>query len=276
MRTGAAAFVGRLEHHAAVGDDVRRQGAGHSLLQCRDQPFHRVRGLERGQRLAVELLVGVLSEPLPALGRALLQQGFQIHGDGRAAALLRLEGDAAAVGLLQPVAHDRLVHAADVLDVQVGVGEAFAGDNEEVAEHAEDHAVRHERGNELHAGFALVAAGTAFEEGETVRVEEVPVPLREAERAVPAAIVHEAEQGDELGPRTVAVIHRVRVAAGVGVASRRPAWWRSIRSASSGFRESPASSSIHRSRVRSVLSRHGRRVVRRRSRIARVIFESMA
>ena len=55
-----------------------------------------------------------------------------------------LMGDRAAGRDLHPEAHDRLVHRADLLDVEGAIGDAFAAEDEELLEHPVDRAVRDE------------------------------------------------------------------------------------------------------------------------------------
>ena len=58
-------------------------------------------------------------------------------------------------------------------------------------------------------------SGFPLQEGEAAVVEQMAVPLGQAELAVAAAVVDESKEGDELRPRAVATVHRVRVMAGI-------------------------------------------------------------
>ena len=80
--------------------------------------------------------------------------------------------------ILQGEADHGLIDGADLLDIEGAVGEALAVEEQELFQDAEEGAVGDER--ELVGWVAHVGAGAgaAFEEGEAVRVEEVPLARR--------------------------------------------------------------------------------------------------
>ena len=57
--------------------------------------------------------------------------------------------------------------------------------------------------------------GLPFEEGIAVRVEQIALAGRQLQAAVAAAVVDQAEEGQELRPGAVALVHRVGMPAGV-------------------------------------------------------------
>ncbi|MES1244264.1 MAG: hypothetical protein ABUT39_21845 [Acidobacteriota bacterium] len=117
------------------------------------------------------------------------------------------------------VAHEPLVHAADLLDVESGIGEALAFEEDELAEDLIDRAVVH--GGDLEGGAALVvergaaAGGPAFEEGVRVRVEQLAAARRQVEIAMADAGPDGAEESEEPVPGAEAEGHGIGVQAGV-------------------------------------------------------------
>src|ERR1035437_3279492 len=63
---------------------------------------------------------------------------------------------------------------------------------------------------------ALTSAATAFEKWEAGGVEEVAAASGHLHLRVFAAVMHNAEKGEQLRPSAVALVHGVRVVFGVG------------------------------------------------------------
>ncbi len=87
---------------------------------------------------AGELAVGGVLEPLRPLRRRGGQQGVEADRDRGSVALLGPDGDGTAGGGLDAEAHDRLVHGADLLDLERAVAESLLVEVQEVAEDGED------------------------------------------------------------------------------------------------------------------------------------------
>ncbi len=125
-------------------------------------------------------------------------------------------GDRAAEGAADLKAHDRLVDGAYLLDLEGSVGDPLAVQDEQVLEHPVEHAVGDPRRGESLAHHPQHPVGPALQEGVGVRVEELAAALGQLHLPVRAAVVNQAEEGEEAGPGAVALVHRVGVEAGVG------------------------------------------------------------
>src|SRR5690606_17877185 len=113
-------------------------------------------------------------------------------------------------GGLQPEPHHRLVDRADLLDVERAVRDALAIENEELLERAVDRAVWHERWLEALVKLAAGPGRAALEEREAIRIEQDAMASGEPHLAPFRAVVNHPEQRQQLRPRAVALVHRVR------------------------------------------------------------------
>ena len=170
----------------------------------------------------VSVLIGIFLEPLRPVCSFRGQQRFEIDGRRCAVRFLGLEGNGASLGDFQVETHHRFVNAADLLDVERPVAEAFTVEDQEIIEDAEDHAVG-DAGN-TDVAVVMSASGlprAAFEEVVAVGIEQIAVPWRDFEFAVAAAFVNQPEQREELCPGPVPLIHRVRIPAIIGPQAAR-------------------------------------------------------
>src|SRR5207248_2266178 len=149
---------------------------------------------------------------ITGLGR---KKFFQVDRRRRAMSFCGLDGNGATLGYVKLKTHDGLVDTADLLHIKRPVAQAFAVEDEQVAEDAEQDAIRHARHVELFVLLPLRFPGPAFEEGITIRIEEIALARRQFEPAMTAAFKDQPEEREQLGPGSVALIHRVRVTAGV-------------------------------------------------------------
>ena len=123
------------------------------------------------------------------------------------------------------VAHQRLVHAANLFDVERSVAEPLALEDHEAVEHAVDRAVVDARGMRRGARLGVHDRGgpagqSALEEWVGVRIEQPPPAGREVECAVLHAEEHGAKEREELPVRAEAVVHALRVRASVVAQAR--------------------------------------------------------
>ena len=159
-------------------------------------------------------------QPLCAVPMRLRQQIVEIDGARRAELLRGLDGDRAAGRDLHPKAHDRLVHRADLLDIEGAVGDALAVEDEELLKHPVHGPVRDEGRPDALDNLPGTRIGVpAFKEREPIRIEDGTVALRQGDRATgamgPCSVVDEPEQDQELRPRAETLVHGVRVQGGV-------------------------------------------------------------
>lgn len=141
MGAALAALVAGLQDHRPLGHNVGRCQVGDLAVQGCQQGLHRGGRLERLGRLTCEVLLSLLLEPFRSLGGFHGEQCVEVEGRGSAVRLGRLDGNAPSLGDFQVEAHHRLVHAADLLDIERAVTQAFAVENEQLFQHAIDHAV---------------------------------------------------------------------------------------------------------------------------------------
>ena len=208
MRSRAAAFVGGLEEEAAFGDRGGCGVAGELAFAGGDEGVHRGGFFQRESGLGSEFDVE-LFQRFEAFGAVEGEEFLEVDGDRGAGLAFDLEGEGESRGDFEAEAHHGFVNRADLFDIEAAVGEAFAAEEHEFGEDAEDDAIGDE--GEL-GGEIFVSGGAAFEEGEAVGVEEVAGARRHGEAGVAAAGVDGAEEGEELGPGAVAVVHGVGVA----------------------------------------------------------------
>ena len=210
VRARAAALLRRLQVQAALRDRARRvrrqPGAdgGDRVLHVAGRP-------ERRRRLAGQVAAGLVLETLAPLAPLARQQGVEVHDD-----VLGPHRDAPAPGAADREAHHRLVDRADLLDVQRPVGQPLTVQHQQRLQDAVDAAVRDPRGCERRAARLRRALGSALDEGVGVRVEQLALARRQPQPPVPAAVEHQPEQRQQARPGAVTLVHRVRVAAGVG------------------------------------------------------------
>ena len=155
-------------------------------------------------------------QPTGAHALRLCQQLVEIDGARGAELLCGPDGDRAAGRDLHPKAHDRLVHRADLLDVEGAVGDALAVEDEKLLKHPVHRPVRDEGRPDALDNLPDTSIGVpAFEEREPVRVEYGAATLRQGDGAAGAvgarAVVNETEQDEELRPRPEALVHGVRM-----------------------------------------------------------------
>ena len=132
----------------------------------------------------------------------------------------RLNRDRATGGDFQFETHDGFVNAADLFHVQGPVAQSLTVQHQQATKHSEDHTVTNsrniDRGSPLWIGInvhVLIVIPT-FQERIAIRVEQISVTGRDFEvshfAAVLASVVDQPEQGQQLPPGTVALVHRVR------------------------------------------------------------------
>ena len=217
MGPATAPLVGRLQDHRRLGHDAGR-GVPGDLLRFRQRGQQVIQSgrLLQGIGGLAQLLVSILLEPFGPLGRLGDQQGFQVDRSRGPVRLRRLDGDGPALGHTEVEVHHRLVDAADLFDIQATIAEPLAVEDQQVLEHAVNHAIRDMRD----LGLVVQPPGRfprpAFEEVVAVRVEQVSLAGRNPQAAMTAAIIDHAEQRQQLRPGPVALVHRVGVPAGVG------------------------------------------------------------
>ncbi|MCC7494461.1 MAG: hypothetical protein IT204_19040 [Fimbriimonadaceae bacterium] len=233
VRAGAAALVGRLEHQAASRHRGRCGVPGDALVERREQLVQRAGVLQAAVRLACPVVAGGVGEPLAAVpgwgGEQRLEVDHHRRGDLGFVLALADDGDGRAGHPFEREAHDGLVDRADLLDVEGAVGEPFAVEDQQVAEDALQAAVGEAGERRLVGGewrmvgivrarlrslFAIRHA--PHQERVPLGVEQVTLTRRHRQLGVAAAAVDRAEQGHELGPAAVALVHRVGVALAVG------------------------------------------------------------
>lgn len=152
-------------------------------------------------------------QPLRALRRLHVQQLGRVHPHPR-----RSQADPLAREALDVVAHQRLVDAADLLDVQRLVAQPLPFKDEELVEHQVDGLVvhgghSHPRAREHVHGSAAVRP--PFQEGVGLWIEQLAAAGRNLAVAVVRAEEDRAEQRQQPVPRAEPAAHRVRVAARV-------------------------------------------------------------
>jgi len=204
---GATALLAWLEIQGPPGDQVRRI-ARHLLPEgC----HHIVRGGGLLQALRRGGDARLVLQPLGPVRRLLGQQRLDVdHRVRRNSALLLgvpLHAQRQALGPLDREAHHGFVDRANLLDVQGPVGQALSLQHQQRVQHPVETAVGDP--GDLHTPVA--GASAALQEGVLVWIEELPVAGRQPQTRVPAAVVHQPEQGQEPGPGAVALVHRVRV-----------------------------------------------------------------
>ena len=112
--------------------------------------------------------------------------------------------------LLEREAHHRLVHRANLLDVQRAIREALAVENQQVRSTRKTTPSETRGGSMRSPLLAARAVRPAFEKRIGVRIESRPCRAVNA-GAVAAAVVDKPEQRQQLRPRAVARVHRVRI-----------------------------------------------------------------
>ena len=216
----AAALVVRLQHEGAGRDEVRGRILVQHAIQRRVKVLQRIRGPQRLGDGVRHVAVGMRLQPAGAPALRLCQQLVEIDGARRAELLCGLDRDRAAGRDLHPEAHDRLVHRADLLDIEGAVGDALAVEDEELLKHPVHGPVRDEGRPDALDNLPDARIGVpAFEEREPVRIENGTVALRQGDRATgtmgTCSVVDETEQDEELCPRAEALVHGVRMQGGV-------------------------------------------------------------
>ena len=144
MRAATAAFVGGLEDESAFGHGRRSGVAGDFPFERGEQVVNAGGSPEGFLGVAGEFLVGALSEPFGAVFAGDGEEGVEVDGGGGGDAAflgLAFDGDGWASGDFEAEAHHGLIDAADFLDVQRAVAEAFAVEDEQVVQDAEESAV---------------------------------------------------------------------------------------------------------------------------------------
>ena len=216
----AAALVVRLQHESTGRDEVRGRILVQHPIQRRMQVFQRIHGPKRLGDGVCHVSFRVRLKPAGAPALRLCQQLVEIDGARRAELLRRSDGDRAASRDLHPKAHDRLVHRADLLDVEGAVGDALAVEDKELFQHPVHRPIRDEGWPDAFDNLPDTRIGVpAFEEREPVWIEDGTVALREGDRPAGAmgtcSVVDEPEQDEELRPRAEALVHGVRMQGGV-------------------------------------------------------------
>ena len=168
---------------------------GDFLFQRGEQIVERLGRLQRRGGLPGDLLLGVVLDPLRPLARAGFEQRLQIDRGRRPVRLGRLDRDAGAGGDFEIEAHDRLVHAADLLDVERAVAEPLAVENEQVSQHAKNNTVGDARNGRLVAGRRVGLSRAAFEKRVAVGIEQVSLAGRDMKTVVVAPFVDHPKQG---------------------------------------------------------------------------------
>ena len=162
-----------------------------------------------------ELAVGQVLDPSGALGGRHREQGVEVDHGRRPRRLAGADRHRASGRLLQAEPHHRLVDRADLLDVEGTVGESLAVEHEQPLEHLEHRAVGDSGRVDPLAGLPGADVRPALEERVAARVEQDAVPGRHPRLAGPRPVVDHPEQGEQLRPGAVALVHRVRVMPGV-------------------------------------------------------------
>ena len=234
MAAGPPSLLAGLDDQAIGGDLAGRLQLGASLGLGRDAEV-----AQAGQDGLLELFVGVLVfELLDGVGEALGRAGVDARvlqeadsgGAGSAEQIAGADPDAAGReadrGLHAPldrVAHQALVDAAELLLLERAVAEPLAVEEEEAAEHSQDHAVADAGhaglGAVLGAGRSGAAGHPALQERVALGVEELAAMRRHAQRldAPPVldAEVERTKEHEQAGPGAEALVHRVAVDVGV-------------------------------------------------------------
>src|ERR1039458_4605997 len=161
-----------------------------------------LRRLERVRDRARQLLVRVVGHPLLALVGRDGEKLLEVDRGWCAVFLGWLDCNRPARSDVQVEAHDRLVDAADLFDRECPVTEPLAIEDHQLREHMVEDAIGHTRD-----GWFLSSLASAFEEKVAVRIEEVALARRNAHAAMAAALVYEAEEGQQLSPRAVPLVH---------------------------------------------------------------------
>ena len=111
--------------------------------------------------------------------------------------------------------HHRLVDRANLLDIQRPVRDALTIEQQQLFEHLVDRSIRHTRRDNALMVLAHRIGGATFEKREAVRVKQHPVAARQMQITGLHAIVDHAEEHQQLRPRPIALLHRIRVERGI-------------------------------------------------------------
>ena len=144
MAAAAAPFLGGLEHQAAGGLGPIEQLAVDARGQGLQQLGLAGGGLQGNGRLRRQGGARFLLQPGLALRSRQGQQGIEIHRRGElllGSLGLALQADAAAGDAAHRIAHDPLVHRADLLHIERPVADALAVHDQQVAQHRQHRAV---------------------------------------------------------------------------------------------------------------------------------------
>ena len=212
VRAGLAALFARLKHHRTGRHHVRRRRGVDHRCKRGVQILNRLCCLDRSGQLRRQLAVCVVGQPLRALAGLFRDQLLEVDRRRRAVAASGPDRHRPPGCQLEPEAHHRLVHRADLLDVERPVRDPLAAQHEQLVKRVKDSAVGHERRLDPLVDLPGAGTGAPLEEREPVRIEQGAVTRRHMKLPTTGAVVNHAKQGDELRPRAVPLGHGVGVA----------------------------------------------------------------